>query len=211
LSDPTYYGSWETVSSNEVARDAAEKLPRYARAWRRPDGALERLELYDRGQLVRVDYHGASDAAIAASHQARYPGITRIVHQPRGDMGGFHWSASQGTAGDGTPTSRAIELSDDAGRSLMTIEIDGNGAPATITKYFWDGAGELRYVFEYDQKGRFVAVQDLEYGDSASLDDLKHVLTDAPFFETGLALPGAIAGTRIPDLAIDPPAGGPAK
>jgi hypothetical protein len=201
VSDPVYYRTWDAVAANELPREEAERLPRHARAWRRDAGSVERIELYDQGQLARVDYLDASDADVEADHWANYPGVTRMVHQRRGDVRGFRWTASRGTAGDGTPSLPTIELSDAAGQPLMTIEIDGGGVPATITKYHWEAPGKLRYVFEYDRAGQLVAVQDLQYGESASFDDLRNVLPDAPFYETGLALPSAIAGTPIPGAA----------
>ena len=56
----------------------------------------------------------------------------------------------------------------------------------------------LRYVFEYDERGEFVAGHDSLYGDHASLNEVRSYLTDSDFYENGYHLPATLAGTEIP-------------
>jgi hypothetical protein len=197
-----YHRGWTNKVSRELPAGEAILQPRYSRAWLRDDGSTERNELYDRGELVRVDYHDAGDPqALAAQHDSLYPGVLRMVHRTLDRAGEYTWSSIEAVDHCGKSNGHSIVLTDRVGRELVSIETDERGNMLRIEKTSWqrrDGDDDLKYVFEYDRTGQLKLVTDLEYGDSTPFDDIKGVLDDAAFYETGFALPRGIAGTPIP-------------
>jgi hypothetical protein len=74
-----YYADWTKNPARALSPDDAKRLTSYARGWLRPDGSVERLELYDAGKIVRVDHYDAgSDDEIASRHAAMYPDTIRL-------------------------------------------------------------------------------------------------------------------------------------
>jgi hypothetical protein len=207
MSETRYYRGWSREASDELSPEQARKLPSYSCAWLRADGSVERVERYDRGALAIVDYYDASgDDEIAPQHQAKYPGIARMVHRTLGRTGDYEWSAVVSTRGHGEFGRHSIVLSDGGGRwEIMSIDQDAAGDPMSITKYRFDDDHELLYAFEYRTDGRLISIHDFAGGGRASFDEVKHALPDPDFYETGFALPRSIAGTAIPlDVARKP-------
>jgi len=202
MSEPKYYSEWDAKPEHELPREEAEKLSMYARGWHRPDGSVERLEIFDGGKLARVDYFDARDAEVEAAHRAHYPGIVRMIHRQLASRAGFGWHAQLGTRADGTVTARGVVLMEPSGNDIMNVEHDERGSPTGVTKYRWDDSGELAYMFSYDGDGRLVGVHDVEDGTTTSFDDLRPHLPDPAFYETGFALPAAIASTPIPVVVL---------
>jgi hypothetical protein len=193
-----YYADWSARAGQEIAEEQARAQPQYSRAWRADDGALERVESYDRGQLVRVDYYAGSDA----EHARQYPGIPRGVHRVRANLRGFTWSAVQMLDGAGVVQQRVLSLDQD-GVELMNVQHDPRGVPTVIEKYHWDDRETLHFVFEYrGSDGQYVQGQDLIENESVQRDGLAHWLhgaaVDRAFYENGAALPRALAGTAMP-------------
>jgi hypothetical protein len=207
MSETRYYRGWSREASDELSPEEARHLPSYSRAWLRADGSVERVERYDRGALMIVDYHDAnSEDEIAPQHQSNYPGITRMVHRTLGRIGDYEWSSVVSTRGHGEFGRRSVVLSDGGGRwEIMSIDQDAAGDPISITKYRFDDDHELLYAFEYAVDGRLISIHDFAGGGRASFDDVKQALPDPDFYESGFALPRSIAGTPVPLEAAPKP------
>ncbi|QRO01829.1 hypothetical protein JRI60_23825 [Archangium violaceum] len=194
-----YYDGFVVEDGQEVTAEAARGLANHAKAFFSAPGQLDRVELYSRGKLSRVDYPGErSDDDVKATHSKMYKGVGFTTRRKLTAVRDLIWEEAHSYSASGGLEGFTLILQGQSGRGLMEVNLDKNKKVLGVTKYYWEDPDDLRYVFEYNQGGRLVSVYDLMYGDQASFEDLKKALPDSHFFESGLNLPREIANTAIP-------------
>lgn len=196
-----FYDGYTVQPGREVTAAKAQGLARYARAFFRGRGILEKVELYEGGKLFRVDYHdGQDDAAIRASHKQTlaYRTVGFTIRRTLARPSGFAWERVHSYTASGGLKRYVLVLKDEKDLGWMEIKKDKSGRVTGVTKYHWEDQEELRYVFEYDPQGRLFNIHDLLYGQDVSFEPLKPALAESRFFESGFNLPRALSNTAIP-------------
>jgi hypothetical protein len=194
-----YYDGFTVEGGKEVTADRARKLLTYAKAYFGGDGRPERAELYSSGEMFMVIYFdGRNAATIKSSHRATYGSVRFSIRTAKTQIRSFTWLHVLLYSKAGELEGFSLRLQDTGGRDWMEVRKDANGGLSRVTKGYWSGPDELRYIFEYNRAGHLISVQDTVDGDEVSFDDVKSDLPDPKFFESGLALPRELAGTSIP-------------
>lgn len=193
-----YYKGPSTAADAQVSAAEAPRLKTYTRAYRSEQGTLSKTELFDGGVLVEVNYYDGGREAIIAEHSRTHPGTRFRIWTTLEDHPNHVWKYVYAFDQAGKAEGFTKILADRDQRELMQIDIDPNHRITRITKYDWDEANALRYLFEYDDNGRLYSGYDVIHGDDASLADVKDDLADPEFYQSGHALPRVLGVTAIP-------------
>ncbi|MEU4237941.1 hypothetical protein [Actinoplanes sp. NPDC026619] len=183
---------------NPSELDPSAEGIRYSR--RLPDPSGARVEQYDCGELVEVDYYDGTLESITAEHSRDYPGIGFAVVRKEDAPAGFRWEFSARYAADGAVRRLGAELVDPGDSVIMGLEYGPAGELLVITK-FWDGLpGQDSIAFEYGPDGQNYIVAALSGGDTLKFADVLGALAEPDFYADGLALPPQLAGISIPSV-----------
>ena len=186
-----YYDGFVVEGGKEVTATEAGKLAQHARAALGASGQIERIELYDGGTVVNVDYQ--VDADVRDWHVKSYPGVPYTVRRrPPEVAGDYQWERVETYSAAGELTGFAAILQGKDHREWMAVDMGVDRKVTGVEKFFWETPEVLRYVFEYDERGKLYSVHDVVNSDSASFDEVKSELKDPQFFENGLKLPRGV-------------------
>lgn len=199
--DPAYVRYFEYSREDgdeEVDAATAEGLEDYTRELYDASGRKLRSELYRKGGILRVDYYDVvDDDAVTAFHVRTYPGTVFHTWRERGRVGTYLWEEDHYYSATGERRTFSLVLSDEQDLSWMVLEFDEERKPVYVLKHHWDGR-DLRWNFEYDEHGTLFDCHDTHDFGGSRFSEIRHLFTDAEFYEHGFNLPRDIAGTPIP-------------
>jgi hypothetical protein len=185
---------WDPTSSTEVSAEDVRAADRYSRRFFDESGALVRVELYRRGDLIEVDYYSGE----TAEHSRDYPGIDFAVVRKMDAPAGFRWELTARHDPDGEVQRYIAELVDPDDTLVMSVEYNVAGEVEATTKYWDELPDQDGMMFEYGPDGKNVGVADLEDGNSLRFADVLRALPEPDFYADGLVLPRELSGTSIP-------------
>lgn len=197
-----FYRNWAPDPADEISEDETRGLNAHARALFTESGELVRLELYNDGNLVQVNYYDAAVDVVRTNHLREYPGIDFVITWKNAlIVDPFHWEFTQSFSGSGELARTATHLCDGSDREIMNIERRPRGEILTITKFFYDSSNNIVFIFEYDSDGGNVIVHDTDDGDEVFIEDVLPSLPDQDFYSHGYKLPRGLTESRIPSPA----------
>jgi hypothetical protein len=178
-----FYREWIPTPEFEVPEQVAIGLAASARGVFAVDGRLLTLEMYARGKLTRVEYRGPVEAA---------PGVPYDVRLPAGTLGNLHWSALRNHDAQGVLTGITVQLLDRTERSLLEVTYDAEGVREGVSKFAYDGEGEMRFLLDYDAGGRLVDIYDRAEAKNPAFETVLAQLPDRGFYADGRGLPADV-------------------
>ncbi|GAA0541933.1 hypothetical protein GCM10010172_24200 [Paractinoplanes ferrugineus] len=185
---------WDPKSSVEATAEEVSAADRYSRRLFDVSGALTRVELYRRGELVEVDYYAEELGSILETHPRDYPGIDFAIAGSEPAPAGFHWELTARYAVDGVAQRFVAELVDRAEKLIMGLEYAASGELIATTKFWYEASGEAGLMFEYASDGQNVGVLDLGDGDTPRFADVLRALPDPEFYTDGRMFPTQLTG-----------------
>ena len=188
MSGPTtryrFYREWVPTAEFEMPENEATGRAAHARAAFAADGTLLSVEMYAGDKLSRVEYRGPVEVL---------PGVPFDVRYPAGAVGDLHWSILRMYDAHGELTGFTVQLLDRSERSWLEASYNAAGSPEGASKFAYDQAGEMRFLFDYDATGKLVDIYDRAEARNPAFEPVLDEMPDRPFYADGHTLPAGVS------------------